>query len=83
VDDFFSFIIKMPILHRLACFRDDVVFLILHVSLLFLVPAMQSELMLFPPRLYQYWIYPVDRQRANEYGQIPTEDPALVKAKTE
>jgi hypothetical protein len=22
------FIIKMPILHRLACFRDDVVFLI-------------------------------------------------------
>ncbi|BGP16452.1 hypothetical protein JCM10213_003992 [Rhodosporidiobolus nylandii] len=29
IDDFFSFIIKMPLLHRLACFRDDVVFLIL------------------------------------------------------
>lgn len=29
VDDFFSFVIKMPWLHRLACFRDDVVFLIL------------------------------------------------------
>ncbi|KAK4054567.1 hypothetical protein OIV83_001061 [Microbotryomycetes sp. JL201] len=29
VDDFFSFIIKMPWLHRLACFRDDVVFVIL------------------------------------------------------
>ncbi|GAA6028148.1 hypothetical protein JCM8097_006882 [Rhodosporidiobolus ruineniae] len=29
VHDFFSFIIKMPLLHRLACFRDDVVFLIL------------------------------------------------------
>ncbi|KAL8281049.1 hypothetical protein RQP46_006407 [Phenoliferia psychrophenolica] len=29
VDDFFSFVIKMPILHRLACFRDDVVFVIL------------------------------------------------------
>ncbi|KIO22060.1 hypothetical protein M407DRAFT_28405 [Tulasnella calospora MUT 4182] len=29
VDDFFAFIIKMPWLHRLACFRDDVVFLIL------------------------------------------------------
>ncbi|KAL1748533.1 cleft lip and palate transmembrane protein 1-domain-containing protein [Schizophyllum fasciatum] len=28
VDDFFAFCIKMPILHRLACFRDDVVFLI-------------------------------------------------------
>ncbi|CDZ97998.1 Transmembrane protein [Phaffia rhodozyma] len=29
VDDFFSFVIKMPLLHRLACFRDDVVFIIL------------------------------------------------------
>ncbi|EIN10835.1 cleft lip and palate associated transmembrane protein [Punctularia strigosozonata HHB-11173 SS5] len=28
VDDLFAFCIKMPILHRLACFRDDVVFLI-------------------------------------------------------
>lgn len=29
VDDFFAFCVKMPMLHRLACFRDDVVFLIL------------------------------------------------------
>ncbi|MBW0493351.1 hypothetical protein O181_033066 [Austropuccinia psidii MF-1] len=29
VDDLFAFCIKMPILHRLACFRDDVVFVIL------------------------------------------------------
>ncbi|KAF8313464.1 cleft lip and palate transmembrane 1 [Clavulina sp. PMI_390] len=29
VDDFFAFCIKMPFLHRLACFRDDVVFLIM------------------------------------------------------
>lgn len=29
IDDLFSFIIKMPLLHRLACFRDDVVFLII------------------------------------------------------
>lgn len=28
IDDLFSFIIPMPTLHRLACFRDDVVFLI-------------------------------------------------------
>ncbi|KAG2138070.1 cleft lip and palate associated transmembrane protein [Suillus bovinus] len=28
VDDLFAFCIKMPVLHRLACFRDDVVFLI-------------------------------------------------------
>ncbi|EPY37237.1 CLPTM1-like membrane protein [Strigomonas culicis] len=29
IDDLFSFIIKMPWLHRIACFRDDVVFAIL------------------------------------------------------
>ncbi|WVQ78773.1 hypothetical protein IAT38_000864 [Cryptococcus sp. DSM 104549] len=29
VDDFFAFCIKMPWLHRLACFRDDVVFVVL------------------------------------------------------
>lgn len=28
IDDVFSFIIKMPALHRLSCFRDDVIFLI-------------------------------------------------------
>ncbi|KAF8592449.1 cleft lip and palate transmembrane 1 [Ramaria rubella] len=28
VDDFFAFCIKMPFLHRLACFRDDIVFLV-------------------------------------------------------
>ncbi|KAI0722227.1 cleft lip and palate transmembrane 1 [Cerioporus squamosus] len=28
VDDLFAFCIKMPVLHRLACFRDDVVFLV-------------------------------------------------------
>tara|TARA_R110002050_G_scaffold134606_6_gene257193 strand:- start:1000 stop:1371 length:372 start_codon:yes stop_codon:yes gene_type:complete len=28
IDDMFAFIIKMPTLHRLACLRDDVIFLI-------------------------------------------------------
>ena len=28
VDDLFAFIIKMPTLHRAACFRDDIVFMI-------------------------------------------------------
>lgn len=49
VDDIFSFIIKMPFLHRLAAFRDDVVFLVY---------------------LYQRYIYPVDKSRPNEYGQV-------------
>lgn len=29
VDDFFAFCIRMPWLHRLACFRDDAVFVVL------------------------------------------------------
>ena len=28
IDDLFAFIIKMPTMHRLACFRDDIVFFI-------------------------------------------------------
>jgi len=28
IDDLFSFIIRMPTMHRLSCFRDDVVFII-------------------------------------------------------
>ncbi|TIC00309.1 cleft lip and palate transmembrane 1 [Wallemia mellicola] len=52
IDDLFSFIIKMPLLHRLSCFRDDVVFLIY---------------------LYQRWIYSVDPNRLNEYGQATDE----------
>ena len=28
IDDLFAFIITMPMLHRLACFRDDLIFFI-------------------------------------------------------
>ena len=28
IDDMFSFIIKMPMLHRISCFRDDIIFFI-------------------------------------------------------
>eukprot|EP00667_Euglena_gracilis_P007003 EG_transcript_7062 len=28
IDDLFAFIIKMPTMHRLSCFRDDIVFLV-------------------------------------------------------
>ena len=57
IDDIFAFIIVMPTAHRLACFRDDFVFIIF---------------------LYQRWLYPVDKTRVNEYGQV-FEDEAEVK----
>jgi len=47
IDDFFSFIIKMPLLHRLACFRDDVVFLVL----LYQVRSLSPSLPLLASRL--------------------------------
>uniref|UniRef100_A0A7S2SU91 Cleft lip and palate transmembrane protein 1 n=1 Tax=Rhizochromulina marina TaxID=1034831 RepID=A0A7S2SU91_9STRA len=47
IDDVFSFLVSMPTSHRIACFRDDIVFFIF---------------------LYQRWLYPVDRKRANEFG---------------
>lgn len=28
IDDLFSFVIKMPVMHRIACFRDDIIFII-------------------------------------------------------
>ncbi|KAH6590506.1 hypothetical protein BASA50_006750 [Batrachochytrium salamandrivorans] len=49
VDDLFAFVIKMPWLHRIACLRDDVVFVVY---------------------LYQRWIYPEDKRRRNEFGQV-------------
>ncbi|KAJ1982076.1 hypothetical protein H4R34_001836 [Dimargaris verticillata] len=55
VDDLFAFIITMPTLHRLACLRDDAVFLVY---------------------LYQRWIYPMDPNRANEFGQVAKDAPA-------
>jgi len=50
VDDLFAFgIVKMPILHRVACLRDDVVFFVY---------------------LWQWWKYPTDETRENEFGQV-------------
>lgn len=37
-----SFCIKMPILHRLACFRDDVVFLIFLYQVRFLLSQQRN-----------------------------------------
>lgn len=62
IDDLFAFVIKMPTLHRIACFRDDVIFLIF---------------------LYQRWIYPVDKTRANEFGYSETPAEGEVVATTE
>lgn len=71
VDDLFAFIIRMPLLHRLACFRDGERRSGPVVSLCRGLTAPNSLLdIVFFIYLYQYWTYPVDRRRRNEYGQL-------------
>jgi len=51
IDDLFAFSSKMPTMHRLSVFRDDIIFFVY---------------------LYQRWIYPIDAQRINEFGDADT-----------
>ena len=71
----------MPILHRLACFRDDVVFLI------FLYQASRSLCVRLPELIagpgLQRWIYRIDPKRVNEYGQVMATDIDAAKMQEE
>jgi Cleft lip and palate transmembrane protein 1 (CLPTM1) len=49
IDDMFSFIIKMPWLHRLACFRDDVVFVV-YLYQMWIYPVDQTRVNEFGQR---------------------------------
>ena len=60
IDDVFAFAIEMPLSHRIACFRDDIIFF---------------------GFLYQRWIYPVDKKRANEFGRAYEDKEELNAAK--
>lgn len=62
----------MPTLHRLACFRDDLVFLV------FLYQVGSGALSMTQSAgltsMAQRWIYRIDPKRVNEYGQVMAED---------
>ena len=49
VDDLFAFAIKMPILHRIACFRDDVLFVV-YLYQLWIYPVDESRINEFGQR---------------------------------
>lgn len=72
----------MPILHRLACFRDDVVFLVflyqVRVPSHCPVTSMQRHHTNF---ISQRWIYRIDPKRVNEYGQVMASEVEAVEAK--
>ena len=73
VDDLFAFIIKMPTMHRVACFRDGKQISILFNENIISSLSLSSDIIFFI-FLYQRWIYPVDKKRVNEFGQGGDDD---------
>lgn len=60
IDDMFSFIIKMPILHRIACFRDDIIFFI-YLYQMWIYPVDKT-------RKNEFGYSALDLQRAQKKG---------------
>jgi hypothetical protein len=58
VDDLFAFVITMPWLRRLSCFRDGNYFLLLHFLIILIIKDI-----IFVIYIYQRWIYRVDKKR--------------------
>lgn len=79
IDDVFAFIITMPTSHRLACFRDDVVFLIYLYQRWYTTHThspstpLHKHSCLLTPAVCR--LYPVDKTRVNEYGVSYDEKP--------
>lgn len=79
----FAFIITMPTSHRLACFRDDVVFLIYLYQRWYTQTYQHHHLPLghplpvpnLKPSVLLSRLYPVDKSRVNEYGVSYDEKP--------
>lgn len=65
IDDLFAFVIKMPMLHRLSCFRDGV-----YLD----VPCYVLDIIFFI-FLYQRWVYRIDPTRVNEFGYQAQPEP--------
>jgi hypothetical protein len=49
IDDLYAFLSDLPLIHKIGCLRDDVVFVVW---------------------LFQWWKYPVDEKRVNEFGLV-------------
>ena len=76
IDDLFAFVIKMPTMYRIGCFRDGNVDLSSKARAHSLVLPFPD--IIFFIYLYQRYIYPVDRTRLNEFGTTGETDSALV-----
>lgn len=70
IDDMFSFIIKMPVLHRIACFRDDIIFFI-YLYQMWIYPVDKT-------RKNEFGYSALDLQKAQKKG----EEKAIVQHRT-
>lgn len=81
IDDLFAFVIKMPTLHKLSVFRDDLIFVIyLYLAAQLFCDALlrcrlrrkyhRHAILWCDFDSYQRWAYRVDKKRANEYGLV-------------
>ena len=81
IDDLFAFIIKMPTLHRMSCFRGTMrtptptptsthppTHARTRKRAPLLTPATWTDDIVFVVFLYQRWVYRVDMTRVNEFG---------------
>eukprot|EP00727_Mastigamoeba_balamuthi_P012327 m51a1_g7717 putative cleft lip and palate transmembrane protein 1 (600) ;mRNA; f:124295-126800 len=78
IDDLFAFIIKMPTLHRLACFRDDIVFLIyLYQRWIYPADKTRMESLQWEDAANDF----ADQQEAKAHQKQPAEAPASAQEK--
>ena len=69
IDDIFAFVIKMPTMYRIGCFRDDVVFFIfLYQRYIYRVKLQLQPLLFHRYNFLLTRIFQVDYTRVNEFG---------------
>ena len=79
IDDIFAFVIKMPTMYRIGCFRDDIVFFIfLYQRYIYRVSLFSRQITIVFPNISSplFWrifhdfflFFQVDHTRVNEFG---------------
>ena len=77
IDDLFAFVIKMPTMYRIGCFRDGKEKTMVEDLNECLSVCLDIIFFIY---LYQRYIYPVDRTRLNEFGTSGETGSAVVPA---
>ena len=70
IDDIFAFVIKMPTMYRLGCFRDDIVFFIFLYQRYIYRVRFKNQILILIHILHIFFLnsFQVDHSRVNEFG---------------